>query len=304
MRWVVSFLLIGAAILKAVELVLEPASVLSSPFGRFFPPIQIAAELGIGWLVLVGSYWRYTRWLAVVLFAAFAAYSFHLAMSGAASCGCFGPVRVHPWWTLGLDAAVLFGLLVSIGLDERMHVPSHNGGLRPGRVPVGSGRAAAIGLGVVLATAVGWYAFPHAETVDGSFPTTGGPVILEPENWVGQKLPIAQYIDLDLSRGEWIVVLHSRDCPKCQAAIPRYEQFALSVSDTPLRVVLVEVPPFDGEPVVEGACARAKLSGEHDWFVQTPMELQLQDGVVTDASTELPTLRAAVAHDLPNVDVH
>lgn len=127
-----------------------------------------------------------------------------------------------------------------------------------------------------------------------ALPTAGGYVILEPESWVGQQLPIAQYIDLDLSNGEWIVLLHRHDCSECQAAVPQYERLAASLPLGSPRVALVEIPPFGGEVVTEPICARVKLGGDRDWFVQTPMEIRLRDGIVTQASTELPALGPTV----------
>src|SRR5688500_6399704 len=110
MRWVVGLLLVSAAVLKTAQLVAEPSDTLTTPFGGWLVPVQVGAELGIGLVALSGSYWRQIRALALVMFVGFAGYSLYLALSGASSCGCFGPVAVHPWWTFSLDVAVVFGL--------------------------------------------------------------------------------------------------------------------------------------------------------------------------------------------------
>lgn len=294
MRWVVSLLLIDASVLKAVEVLTEPASAIFSPFGMTVLPLQIAAELGLGWLVLVGVYWRFTRWLAVVLFGGFTAYSFYLATSGAASCGCFGPIHVHPWWTCGLDLAVLLGLLVSIrlsGKTTRNSPDVHDHDLRSRRA--GRWSMAAIGLALSLGTAVGLelYIEPDRIAADDGLQTAGGLVILEPERWIGRPLPIAQYVDLDLSQGQWIVLLHRHDCAECQAAVPAYEQLAADTAGDSPRIALVEVPPYGEVRDAEECCACGRLGDDQDWFVQTPVEIRLRDGVVTQASTELPALR-------------
>jgi hypothetical protein len=109
-----------------------------------------------------------------------------------------------------------------------------------------------------------------------SLTSAGGLVILEPKQWIGKPLPIADAIDLDLAQGEWIVLLHRHDCPDCQAAVPRYERLALQQ-----RVALVEVPPYEElHASTTGAAHRGRLSSDREWFVQTPAELRLQDGVV------------------------
>jgi hypothetical protein len=91
----------------------EPMVAMLNPLGRLFLPIQIGVELGFGLLVLSGLYWNRLRGLLIVLFVGFAGYSLYLATNGATTCGCFGPLRIHPWWALFLDVAVVLGLVVS-----------------------------------------------------------------------------------------------------------------------------------------------------------------------------------------------
>lgn len=45
------------------------------------------------------------------LFGILAGASLYLALAGQASCGCFGQIVVHPWWTFALDGAVVAALL-------------------------------------------------------------------------------------------------------------------------------------------------------------------------------------------------
>jgi len=47
--------------------------------------------------------------------------------------------------------------------------------------------------------------------------------VLEPETWVGKKLPILQHIDIGekLSRGNWLILLYHHDCPDCAKAIAK-----------------------------------------------------------------------------------
>ena len=106
--------------------------------------------------------------------------------------------------------------------------------------------------------------------------TSGNLVILEPEKWIGQKLPIAEFTDADLSNGEWTVVLHRHDCPACQEAIPHFEQLALMGR----RVALIEIPPYGYSPSGGSACFCCRLKDDQEWFVETPVEIQLLDGVV------------------------
>ena len=69
-------------------------------------------------------------------------------------------------------------------------------------------------------------------------------MVLEPENWVGQRLPIADSLDIDLSAGNWTVLLHRHDCPVCREQVPRYEMRATAGE----QIAIVEVPPYGEIP--------------------------------------------------------
>jgi hypothetical protein len=284
MRWVAGLLLMLAAALKAVTLVIDPATALVHPLGLYFLPLEIGLEFCVGLLFLSGIYWLKLRWLAAALFTAFSAYSLYLALQGATSCGCFGPVHVNPWWTFGLDLAVVLGLVASRWFDaasmpralhSRAGLPSQ---LRSSsRVSV----AVVISIGVLIAAALFRYADQRTAMANSISAAQGDLVILEPEKWIGQKLPIAEFIDTDLSSGEWIAVLHRHDCPVCQEAIPRYEQLASEGA----RIALIELPPYGFTPSLESACRCCRLKNDREWFVQTPVELCVKDGVVTTVKT-------------------
>jgi hypothetical protein len=128
---------------------------------------------------------------------------------------------------------------------------------------------------------VRWVSQSNSETSAGDL------VVLEPEQWLGMPFPISEYIDANLSEGAWIVLFHRHDCPDCQEATPQYERLAHS-----RRVALVEVPPYGHELVGTGRARHARLRNDRNWFIQTPVEVQLNDGVVVSASTKLPAIAA------------
>jgi hypothetical protein len=247
-------------------------------------------ELGVGLLLLSGLYWQRLRWVALSLFASFALYSLSLALSGATSCGCFGAVNIHPWWTFSLDLAVVLGLLIAIGRakhsPESAGKPEMPASLNHRRIAT-----ATIAVSVISAALLARYVGSRTALAEGVVSAGGNLTILEPEKWIGKFLPVAADIDVDLSRGNWIVLFHRHDCPDCGEAVPRYEELALRSRDK--QVALVEVPPFHGSAdAAVGPSRRARLSGDREWFVQTPVEIQLVDGVVTSASNELPALNS------------
>jgi hypothetical protein len=275
MRWLVGLLLLAASILKAYQLIFDRSMIGLNTTDRFFLFVQIALEYGLALFVLSGLYWRRLWWVVLALFVGFASYSLYLAIGGVTSCGCFGPVTVSPWWTFLLDIAIVFGLLwevsgsPKVSGEELAHGPS-------------ASRLAIAGL-VFVFSVVGFIAAlqpTHSQAESGLIAEVGGVIILEPGDWVGHKLPIADYIDADLSHGRWTVLLHRHDCPQCQQELPKYEQLS-----TVEQVALVEVPPFS--KIVHnsgGAAAYGRLSDEREWFVQTPVEIILEDGIVVAAS--------------------
>lgn len=279
MHWVVGLLLVMAATLKAAQLIIDPAATVDDAFPRWLMPLQISLELAVGCLAVSGAYWRQLRWIALVLFAGFAGNSLHQALNGAASCGCFGPVKMNPWWTFCLDVAIVAGLAVSFVQDRRTPptLPTLSAlpisySPRPHHLFV-----AAMSVAIVSATVLVRYVDRRAAAADDLTATAGGLVILEPETWIGKKLPIANWIDIDLSRGNWFAVLHRHDCPACQEVLPHFEALATSGES----VALVEVPPYGPTHANFGDCRHGRLSDDRDWFVQTPVEILLREGIVT-----------------------
>jgi hypothetical protein len=285
MRIVVGLLLVTAAVLKAGQLIDDPTAALTISLGGWVLPIQVGVELGFGLLVLSGIFWRRVCWVALILFAAFSAYSLFLVFGGAASCGCFGPIEVHPWWTFMLDVAILVGLLISIGRSQNVPEPAT---CRDAPFWPGHSTVVAVIVGVVVVSSALLVRYVASRTaMDGNLlATSQNLVILEPARWVGQKLPIMDFIDLDISQGNWIVLLHRRECPDCQVIVPYYDELAKHNC-----VALVQVPPY-GEPdtSILGPAKRGRLSNDREWFVQTPVEIQLVDGTVTSASTKISSL--------------
>jgi hypothetical protein len=283
MQWVAGLLLISAAALKALQLLTDAAATVVHPLGQYYLPAEIGVELAGGLLVLSGLYWRILRWFVLLLFMAFAGYSLYLALSGAISCGCFGPLHVNPWWTFGLDCAVVLGLGASAFFQRR----SRGNDIESSDVPKFQRRrravAAVMGIVVIFTALLFRYAGQRTAIAGGLLTSVGDLVILEPEQWIGQQLPISKSIDLDLSNGEWIVLLHRHDCPDCQKTLPRYEKMAMHLIGQ--QVAIVEVPPY-GNPASEtSTCCHGRLADDHEWFVQTPVELRLENGIVKSVKT-------------------
>jgi hypothetical protein len=282
--------LIGTAVLK----VLSPAEVAAQQAAHELPRwivvFAVEAELLVGVLLIAGVAPRPTWMAALCLFLAFAAFSLYRAAAGFESCGCFGIVKVNPWATFALDAAIISMLLRSLPLLS--HHRQQTLAASPHRALMSLGCYIPLG-GIALL----WMTSTGAAVMDGAGISLGNDrlVILEPSEWPGMPFPLAEHLSpaVNVMHGEWIVLMYHHDCPECQEALPKYEELAVdgSMSRRGERVLLLELPPFgERRPQSAGSVVHARLSNEREWFVQAPVEICLKNGQVINASTELPSI--------------
>ena len=196
-------------------------------------------------------------------------------------------LAIDPRWTLALDLLIVAWLAFAR--------PSQAMGDR--RMLTSGARAAAL-LMIVIGVPAGWWMGRYEPAVVGADGTLIGEdpfVILEPETWIHQALPIIPYIDTGdmLRKGDWLVILYRHDCPHCieslanlHDAVPR-----LRAAEGYRGVAAIELPPYapnEADPVpVEGAFHRGRLSAVRDWFVQTPAAMELSDGIVVAMRPDL-----------------
>ena len=93
-------LLIIAAVLKGCQLLTVPMANNDIWSYRPFLILTVEFELALAIWLLSGLF-KKAAWLAVLsCFALFSVITFYKAITGYASCGCFGSVHVNPWITL------------------------------------------------------------------------------------------------------------------------------------------------------------------------------------------------------------
>jgi uncharacterized membrane protein YphA (DoxX/SURF4 family) len=291
LRSAVGALLVGAALMKAIY----PADV-AALWRSFDLPLALVvvvsqSELAFGCLLLSGWQPRLTRFGAIAMFAVFTTFSLYRALAGYECCGCFGPVKVNPWWTTLLDASIVTALIAC-----------PVGRTAPTRIASNPTRALVI-LGAFVA--VSWISMFHILrtggfelNAKGTLLEDGGLVILKPETWIGKDFALKDYLapPIDALDGDWIVVLYHHDCPSCQEATPKYEALAgdLISRGATTRVLLIEVPPHGEAGFAERTSARhARLSDQQEWFIQTPVEILLSDSKVQSTSLDLPSVADA-----------
>jgi len=288
MRWVVGTLLLVAATLKAIALWLYPETVLVNGSDRFLVPLQVGGEIGLGLMAFSGTYWARLRWISIVLFTVFAVYSFWLAIRGETSCGCFGLVEINPWWTFLLDLIVVFSLAFS-GNATNVHAAGIDGQADFTSSVTRYWTFTTVSISLAVAAALFFYTEPKTTGPSELLHSVGNLTILEPENWIGKEFPLSGLVNIDLSGGKWVLLLHRHDCSKCQDAIPKYNLLSTSIVEG--KVALIEVPPFGNQQeVASSKILNGRLVNDREWFVQTPIEIQLQDGKVVNSSLKLPSI--------------
>lgn len=195
MKIIVGLLLLLAGCLKTLGFYSDSVVLEQPEWVQAILPFEIAAEFVIGLVALWGIYWQHVRWVAINLFAGFAAYSLYLTLQGIESCGCFGPVKVNPWWTFGLDLVVVAGLLAEWCFERRSRQP------RKDVLPIATGpgvlgKLVAIGcVSVFLLIILLWQSRPVVHA-NGMLQTVSGLTILEPTEWTGQPFPLTESLGM------------------------------------------------------------------------------------------------------------
>lgn len=270
-RFVVGGILIAAAILKCYgawrgEV---PENALLRPI--WAQVVLIGVELILGTWLISGIGPRFSHIAAIVAFSCFLATAFYEVVQQARSCGCFGPVRLDPRFTVGLDAVVLI-LLLSCWRACR----------------IDSGIPRALQKFILMAGCVAAVAAPVLMLRAGEPLDRPRVIFLEPVRWTGTPFPLLRYINEgnDLRRGNWLVMLYRHDCPTCEAAMPAYLDLAKRVSargKAPARIAFVEIPPVGENEVHAPDAFWLTLADNNEWAGATPIVVLLRDGIVESA---------------------
>ncbi len=299
-KWILKLLgllLLVAAILKGWQLATTPVANDSIWTSRWF--LILLTQLEFAWSIwLLSGLFSVLAWkITAVGFAIFTVVTFYNAITGAGSCGCFGNVHINPWITLlAIDIPVLVLLL--------FFRPQKGGGAGRGFDLKKFNLACFVFLAVCIPSTYAMVTF-KATTVsqDGEIVGESDNVLLEPETWVGNPLPILKYIDIKdhLAVSNWVVTLFHHDCPKCQETLPVYQEMAneFAGNDDVFQFAFIELPPYgDYDVSIESDAKYGKISDEKEWLVTTPSLLFLREGEVVSTWKEdsLPSLDDFLDH--------
>ncbi len=279
-----------------------------------FDPALIAWEIFLGLWLISGAFPKAAQRVAIGCSSLFACYTLFEALAGKIDCGCFGQVRVNPWFTFVLDVAILLALRFSAKLRGNNADPSR---WSKRKWPVAA--AAGIGLLMGVGSAV-FRPYPIAAANGLVTANSGKIVILEPNKWIGRRLPVLAnivqsqpvtgmiqatgdhlqnadatgvsrqheiYLSTPLAHGRWIVMFYHASCDECRATIPIYEGLAQQqeTSGQKPHAAFVRVPSGSESSVPHNLFhsnipLHATLDSSHQWFAQTPAVVELNNGVV------------------------
>jgi hypothetical protein len=295
--------LLVAAGLKCHQLATEPILEKTWLDARWLLMLTVEFELFFGIWLLSNNLPRLTWLAALGCFSTFTCISLWKALSGYASCGCFGTVHVNPWYTSTLDFSFVISLL--IWRPRFLLSPASEGrakgesrwcrGLFLGIF----GRAIVVlftwlAIGLPAAYAMGHYADTILSNV-GTIVGDGKIVVLEPEKWGGKRFPLLPYIEdapnqmrtderplrERLTEGEWLVMLYHHDCPKCQAAVQDLPKAAQAAGVQ--QIALIAMPPDENRDEVASRLQnsmKGRLDSNRNWFAETPIIVTLQDAKI------------------------
>ena len=262
---VVLALVLGtSAINKGIELWLDPAVTLGPlSVPRNAMAILVGIELALSLLLLSGIWSQWLHRTCILLFSIFALVATWLAISGAASCGCFGRLHVPPAITAALDALLVLALLLQG--DRRRAEPSP--GFWP-RILAGMGIASGMMAALLLSL----------RTPD----VAGAIASATPVMQTGQFDPAAAGVS-EVAQGRWVVVLYRSDCPHCKTHLGEWASLARLDQDMrPRRWAFMNV---DASTVVGDLLDQYPTSGllrlrKAMPEASTPTTVVLRDGVV------------------------
>ena len=193
--------------------------------------------------------------LAVLAFGLFIAITLQKGLIGAESCGCFGRFKVNPWITLSaIDIPLFLGLVIFRPKGLKLLPP-----------PWPSARHF---FGVAIPTFIAFSVIMPA--------------------LIFNKRSMLEYIDIadSLRSNIAIVVFYSAECETCHKAIPLYDRMSrdMAGNEDSIRFAFIEIPPYASEKdsiiPVDTPCLRGKLDSSKDWYIQTPLIVVVQDGLV------------------------
>ncbi len=292
-RVVVPVWLLVAAVLKLVDA--SPShlpAALVKWLGAAGIDLMFVLEFSIGVeLTVVGVMWllpRLARTAGIVMLAAFVPVLLGDVLMGASSCGCFGAVEIHPWITLSMDVSLLLGLWL---LGRGAPTLALTDVLPTARV-IAAGIWTVASFGAAFGfTGMLTPAEAAAGAGEASAVPSEGYYMPQYDSWIGKRweeVPIAAWVrGMGQPQGSGVryVLFYRKDCEHCHELMAVYFSGRLAAPTTAVAVPERDGFPSEGlQPFECGECSLAELPAGVDWFLQTPVLVRLEEGIVQCAA--------------------
>lgn len=280
---------------------------------------QIPLEFSLG-VWLVSGLFRKAAWLAGTLaYLGFIFVTLYKAMTGQASCGCFGQIHVNPWITMSLIDIPLFLLLI-------INRPAKEYKLLPPPWP-NTYYAIAIFMPILAAlslTAPALSAFrpgcikpdetkwvianiPPKPNIKPAEPNAPPQKTVEPDTAPPQKTvepntatvspsiadpnpllwPWLKYVDSadSIQSGLVVVFMYHHDCTICAAMVPKYDAYYRKIqAQGDVKIAFLAIPPYgqSGPVPADTPCLHGRLVEKdgQKFAITSPFLVVLLDGQV------------------------
>ena len=184
-------LLLVAAVLKGYELLTEPVANTDIWSNRYFLIFTVEFELALAIWLLSGLFKKVAWFVAITCFIVFSCVTLYKALAGFGSCGCFGKVHINPWITLFVVDIPVIAFL-AVFKPRTITIKSIIRPLELFRPFPGISYLIVLVIAGLLSITASTFALVLNEpaVVSATYE------VLEPETWIGQKLPVIENIDI------------------------------------------------------------------------------------------------------------
>jgi hypothetical protein len=303
-RILVAVVLLVAAGLKCHQLATEPILEKTWLDARWLLMLTVEFELFFGLWLLSNNLPKLTWLTALGCFSTFTCISLWKAISGYASCGCFGTVHVNPWYTSTLDVTFVSALLIwrpcHFLLSTNGRWIRDVGGKHFISLSQFFRRASVVllvwlTLGLPAVYVMGSFSTAMLSE-DGVILGESNCVSLEPEKWVDKRFPLFPFIEdaanatsvnkpplsQRLGEGEWAVLVYNESCPKCHSFLVGVQhEFEKRIAEGKSleSLALIKTTPAGTSSSLRRNVVGGMVPPYH-WFLREPVLCHLRDGVV------------------------
>lgn len=261
-------LLLTSGLFKSLELLDAPFFSVLGFESRLLSTLVILVELSVAWWMLSGFLGNAAKAVSIVLFSLFLVISILNWVNGNTHCGCFGRLQVPPLATILLDCSAI--VAIAFWSPAKLRLRGH-------LVPIAWVGSFSLVLLIAFSREVKSGVVPDIDSRNAF-------VVLDFNNWKGRRFELSDKLVSQrsatapklLQQGDWRVYIYDENCRKCSRLI----QSELLNPNTGSAVAFVSLRPTTHKRDDFKQVRFFEPAVGNDWFSDTPVELELNDGMV------------------------